>query len=166
MDTHFRSLPWMTLFPLRLMIAALPCLAIASPARADERASAATLLPAYRQECGSCHVPYPPGLLPAASWQRLLDHLPQHFGNDASLDAATLKELSTWLAAHAARSRRAMEPPPQDRITRSAWFRHEHDEVPQAAWTRPAVKSPANCTACHAQADQGDFSEDRVRIPR
>lgn len=166
MATHFSSLTRMNLLPVRQLIAVLPCLAIASLACAGDRAGATPLSPTYRQECGSCHVPYPPGLLPAASWQRLLEHLPQHFGSDASLDAATLKELSTWLAAYAGKSRRAMEPPPQDRITRSAWFRREHDEIAPTTWTSPAVKSPANCTACHAQADQGDFNEDRVRIRR
>jgi hypothetical protein len=123
-------------------------------------------LPKYRQECGGCHVAYPPALLPAASWQRLLGHLPQHFGSDASLDEATLKELSGWLQAHAGTSRRAVQVPPQDRITRSAWFLHEHAELPPATWKLPTVRSPANCTACHAQADQGDFNEHRVRIPR
>ena len=73
--------------------------------------------------------PIPPGLLPAASWQRLIDNLPRHFGTDASLDAATAKELSTWLAAHAGTDKRAREAPPEDRITRSAWFIREHDEV-------------------------------------
>src|SRR5688572_26755912 len=138
MTTHSPSLPWMTLFPVRLMVAVLPCLATATTACAGDRAGSAALLPAYRVECGSCHVPYPPRLLPAASWQRLLDHLPQHFGSDASLDAPTLKELSTWLAVHAGRSRRATETPPQDRITRSAWFRHEHDDIPPATWASRA----------------------------
>ena len=40
----------------------------------------------YRDECGSCHVAYPPGLLPAVSWQRLMSDLPRHYGTDASLD--------------------------------------------------------------------------------
>jgi hypothetical protein len=31
---------------------------------------------------------------------------------------------------------------------------------------RAAIKSPANCTACHRDAAQGDFEEDRVRIPK
>ncbi|MFZ5549121.1 MAG: diheme cytochrome c [Pseudomonadota bacterium] len=152
--------------PWRWLLAALPGLCLAPPASADEHAAPTPLLPAYRQECGSCHVAYPPRLLPAASWQRLLANLPQHFGSDASLDAATVKELSAWLGAHAATGKRAAPPPPQDRITRSAWFTREHDEVPPATWKLPAVKSPANCTACHAQADQGDFNEHRVRIPR
>ncbi|WP_445263697.1 diheme cytochrome c [Ramlibacter sp. PS3R-8] len=107
-----------------------------------------------------------PGLLPAASWQRLLQDLPRHFGTDASLDATTVAELSKWLAVHAATSRRFAAVPPQDRITRSDWFAREHREVPADAWKRAAVKSPANCAACHSGADQGDFDEHAVRIPR
>jgi len=124
------------------------------------------LLPAYRNECGTCHAPYPPGLLPAASWQRLMGTLPHHYGADASLDAPAAAALSAWLAANAAVPRRSREAPAQDRITRSRWFVREHDEVPPAAWTSAAVKSPANCGACHAQAADGDFDERRVRIPR
>jgi hypothetical protein len=132
----------------------------------DHRATAVPALPQYRQECGACHVAYPPGLLPAASWQRLMNGLGRHFGTDASLDAAATKEIAAWLAANAGTSRRARDEPPQDRITRSAWFVHEHDEVAPAVWQRPAVKRPANCAACHTQADQGDFNEHRIRIPR
>ena len=131
-----------------------------------QRAAGAPLLPKYRQECAACHIAYPPGMLPAASWQRLMNNLPRHYGSDASLDPATFKELSGWLAANAGTRKRVSEEPPQDRITRSAWFIRKHDEVPAAAWKLPAVKSPANCIACHAQADQGDFNEHRVRIPR
>jgi len=137
------------------------------PAHADgNRPLAVAPLPAYQQECAGCHVAYPPGLLPAASWRRLMDHLPQHFGTDASLDAQTVQQLPTWLAANAATGRRAGEVPPQDRITRTAWFVREHREVPAATWQRPAVKSAANCAACHTRAEQGDFDEDHVRIPR
>lgn len=41
-------------------------------------------------------------------------------------------------------TQRACEQPSEDRITRTAWFVHEHDDVPAATWTLPAVKSPAN----------------------
>ena len=109
---------------------------------------------------------YPPGMLSADSWQRLINSLPRHFGTDASLDAASVKELSAWLTANAGSYKRIREAPPQDRITTSAWFARTHEEVSAAAWRRPAIKSPANCSACHAQADQGDFNEHNVRIPR
>ncbi|GCL64228.1 diheme cytochrome c [Pseudaquabacterium pictum] len=157
-----RTLPMMTL---------LACLLAASPGRADgDRAAAQVPLhPAYRQECAACHLAYPPGLLPAASWRRLMDNLPRHFGTDASLDAATLQQLNTWLAANAGTHRKVARdpsPPPQDRITRAAWFVREHDEVPAATWTRPAIKSAAHCAACHTRADQREFRERDIRIPR
>jgi phage-related protein len=138
-----------------------------APVQADgRRAGVVPVLPQYQQECGSCHVAYPPALLPAASWQRLMNNLPRHYGVDASVESATANQLSAWLAAHAGASRRARQEPPDDRITRSAWFVREHDEVRAAVWQRPAVKSPANCGACHAQADQGVFDEHDIRIPR
>lgn len=144
-------------------------LALAAAAQADDdRAARVPLLPKYQQECGSCHTPYPPGMLPRASWQRLMANLPRHFGTDASLDAATRSELAAWLEAHAGTYRktaREAAPPPEDRITRAAWFQREHREVPAATWTSPAVKSASNCAACHTQADQGDFSERHLRLP-
>ena len=132
----------------------------------DQRGPRVALLSTYKQECAACHVAFPPGMLPPDSWRRLLNNLPRHYGTDASLDAATANELATWLSANAGTYRRVREAPPEDRITKSAWFIRKHDEVPAAAWQRPAVKSAANCTACHAQAAQGDFNEHTVRIPR
>ena len=149
-----------------LVFAVLLGPALAAQADGDHGGTRVPLLPKYQQECASCHVAYAPGLLPAESWQRLLNNLPQHFGTDASLDAATTKTLSTWLVANAGTSRRGREAPPEDRITKSAWFVREHGEVPAATWKRASVKSPSNCSACHAQGDQGDFNEHSVRIPR
>ena len=91
----------------------------AAPARADRVAM--PQLPAYQQECAACHMAYPPGLLPAASWQRLMGTLPKHFGTDASVDAATLKTLSDHLAANAGSFKKVARdpsPPPEDRIGR------------------------------------------------
>ena len=150
-------------------IAAALLLAASAQADDDGRAARVPRLPQYQQECGSCHTPYPPGMLPAASWQRLMANLPNHFGTDASLDAATLAELGAWLDRHAGTTRKVQRdpaPPPQDRITRAAWFVREHHDVKAATWTSPAVKSASNCAACHTQADQGDFSERNIRIPR
>ena len=154
--------------PRRALLLAMVGLAGLPAARAEEgaRLAQAPALPKYQQECAACHVAYPPGLLPAASWQRLMSNLPRHFGTDASLDAATEKEISTWLTQNAAARKRMATPPPEDRITRAAWFVRQHDEVPAETWKRASIKSAANCSACHSRADQGDFDEDNVRIPR
>ncbi|OYY63269.1 MAG: cytochrome C [Burkholderiales bacterium 28-67-8] len=154
-------------FARHALVAVMGATAALSAAHAEgRRIAAVSPLPQYQQECAACHIAYPPGLLPAASWQRVMNNLSHHYGTDASVDAATLKELSAWLASHAGTGKRAGVAPPDDRITRSAWFVRQHDEVPAAAWKRESVKSASNCAACHAQADQGDFDEDRVRIPR
>jgi hypothetical protein len=120
----------------------------------------------YTQECGACHAPFPPGLLPKESWQRLMDNLSRHYGTDASVDMATRNALNVWLTAHAGTGKRARSVPPEDRITRSDWFVREHDEVPRAAWSRASIKSAANCGACHSGTADGMYDEHNVRIPR
>jgi len=147
------------------------CVALAASAGTvlageGERRARVPLLPQYQQECAACHVAFPPGLLPAASWRRLMDNLPRHFGTDASLEAPVAAQISGWLTANAGTSRRGREEPPQDRITRSAWFEHEHGRIAAATWKSPQVKSAANCAACHTTANQGVFNEHDVRIPR
>jgi len=150
-------------FPRAVLLPAL--LALAGAALAD--GPARTPLPSlYRDECGSCHVPFPPGLLNAGSWQRVMDGLARHHGVDASLDAASAAQIGAWLQASAGSGRRAGDNPPENRITRSAWFVRKHDEVPASAWQGPAVKSAANCIACHPRADQGAYDEHDIRIPR
>jgi len=96
----------------------------------------------------------------------MLSGLDQHYGSDASLDPALVRQIGTWLEAHASTYKRVREQPPQDRITRSAWFERKHRELDAAVWQRTAVGSRANCMACHTRADRGDFDDDRVRIPK
>lgn len=125
-------------------------------------------LPKYLQECAACHIAYPAGMLPAASWQRLMGSLNKHYGTDASLDAASQREISDWLKTNAGTYKRVSEAPPQDRITQSAWFlrKHRDGEVPAGVWKRASVGSAAHCAACHTKAAQGNFSERDIRIPK
>lgn len=151
-----------------LCLLALPLSLSLSPASADDdeaRGARRAPMPAvYVEECGGCHAPYPAYGLPAASWRGLMDGLDRHFGTDASLVPAQAATIRGWLVANAG-TRPADRAAPL-RITRMRWFLHEHDEVPAALWRSPAVKSPANCTACHRGADRGAYSEHDVRLPR
>ncbi|OQC01760.1 MAG: Dihem cytochrome c [Alphaproteobacteria bacterium ADurb.Bin100] len=123
-------------------------------------------LPSYAQECGSCHMAFAPALLPAPSWQRIMNGLGRHYGTDASLDAASAQKIGAWLQANAGTYKRVREEPPQDRMTQSNWFLRKHREVAPDVFRRASIKSAANCTACHGGADQGNFSEHAVRIPK
>ncbi|WP_439112587.1 diheme cytochrome c [Hydrogenophaga sp.] len=133
-------------------------------------ADSARLLPrdmpaAYTAECAACHTAYPPGMLPARSWQRIMTGLDQHYGTDAALDAATVQQLGTWLQANAATYKRVAEVPPQDRITRSVWFERKHRDIEPPVWKHASVKSAANCAACHTGADQGNYDDDDLKFP-
>jgi hypothetical protein len=132
--------------------------------------------PVYREECGSCHMAYPPGLLPAASWDRIMNGLNDHFGDNAGLDAATKTEITRYLTEHSAdgsayrHSRRLLRTLAPDsiplRITQTPYIRHEHNELPaRVVVGNPDVRSLSNCNACHTQAEQGSFSESGIRIP-
>jgi mono/diheme cytochrome c family protein len=131
---------------------------------------------AWQQECASCHIAYAPAFLPKASWRKMMGGLDQHFGDDASLDPATQADILKFLEAHAADSgnsrmgRRVMQgmdaQNPPLRITETRWFVRKHDEVPRSTWSRKSIGSPANCAACHRQAEQGNFDEDAIRIPK
>lgn len=154
------------ILPLRLKAALLLAMTAAAVRADDDRLRTATPSPLYRQECGSCHMAFPPGLLPAVSWQRIMQGLDKHYGVDASLEAADIRAISQWLQGNSGTYKRVAEAPPEDRITRSAWFARKHREVRDSVWRRPAVGGRANCQACHGGADQGDFDDDRIHIPR
>jgi len=130
----------------------------------------------WQAECGACHLAYHPGLLPARSWQAVMAGLERHFGENAALDGPTRDAITGFLAANAADrndSRRsakiAVSIAPGAtpvRITETRYFLAKHDEIGAGVWKRPAVGGAANCAACHRTAEQGDFSERNVAIPR
>ncbi len=139
----------------------------ASPALAGAGGQKAPASPAWREECSSCHVAYPPRLLPADSWRAVMAGLKTHFGTDASVDANTATAIERFLVANAGmRPMRSVDGRPSLRITTTPWFVRKHDEVRAATWRLPAVKSPANCAACHTGAEQGDFNERNIHLPR
>lgn len=139
---------------------------ITAAVKGDTRGKRAPPPSAYIEECASCHAAFLPRMLPAESWQRLLRNLPEHFGTDASLDAALTREIGDWLLANAGDARRFPSPPADERITRSRWFERQHDEISAKTWQRESIQKRSNCTACHRGADQGDFNEHDVRIPK
>ena len=51
----------------------------------------------YIKECGSCHFPYQPGLLPANSWKKMMVNLDKHFETDATLAPEDFVTLSKYL---------------------------------------------------------------------
>jgi cytochrome c553 len=149
------------------LVGLVMALMLAAEAAAGERRLLLQSNDAWKSECGSCHVAYPPHLLSAQSWRMIMNDLGRHFGVDASIDVGTTAAaIGTFLEANAAPERGKHSDPATLRITETRWFRHEHGEITTATWAGPKVGSAANCGACHGGAANGEFSERNVRVPR
>lgn len=132
--------------------------------------------PVYKEECGSCHMAYPAGLLTSASWEKLMSGLEDHFGDNAELDVDTHKIITGFLVKNSAdqskyRGSRKFSQSVQSgnvplRISEIPYFKHEHDEIPaRMVKGNPEVTSFSNCNGCHSKAEQGMFNEHDVHIP-
>jgi hypothetical protein len=130
----------------------------------------------YQRECGACHFAYQPGLLPKHDWQRIMDALGEHYGDDASLDEVQAAEIRRFLLDNAAEHERASRArafaagsdsgEALPRITTTVYFRREHAELPTRIVAANAeVGSFSNCPACHRNADDGIYNEHQVIIP-
>lgn len=130
----------------------------------------------YTSECSSCHVAYPPVFLPQKSWDRLLQQLDHHFGQNAELlDQNTMQTLKLFLSKNNFDHSRIKQrygnrfdtPGTPIRVTETRFFQAIHREVPDRYVTQnPKVKTFARCAACHQGAERGSFDERGIHIPR
>lgn len=132
----------------------------------------------YKEECGSCHFAYQPGLLPEKSWDKLLNAkaLHNHFGEVADLDKDTLEAIRDYAFANSADKSyyklarkitiATEEGEPPLRITDVKYIKRKHHDIPEKmVKDNKDVKSLSYCNACHTQAEKGVFREDTVSIP-
>jgi mono/diheme cytochrome c family protein len=123
----------------------------------------------YNQQCNVCHFAYPPGMLPAGSWKKLMESIPQHFTSQVMINIDTQEEISNWLQANAGSLALVAEEPPHHRITQSAWWTKIHlnnPKIPSAVLKKPAVSKGASCVACHQAAARGVFNAKTVQVPK
>ena len=122
--------------------------------------------PVVKTECGSCHIAFSPSMLPAKSWQSMMGALKNHFGDDASVDAATASRITRYLTINAADSggsqgdklvRGVSANNPPLRITELPNWVRKHRKVPAWEWVHKDVRTRANCAACHADAERGYY---------
>ena len=136
----------------------------------------AKVIPAYNstyiQACGACHFPYPPGLLPARSWEALIAGLEEHFGENAELSSGEVGVIRDYLLTNAAdRSENEFSKSILKsihfsqitlRITNIPLIKNRHSEVIAVLGDEQQF---SECIACHPDASNGDFSEKDAQIP-
>jgi cytochrome b len=127
----------------------------------------------YQKECGACHYAFNPGLLPASSWAGLMTDLGDHFGEDASLDAATTHNLTVWLVSNAAETfdtesanrLRTVATGEPHRITAAPYWVRKHAGIATDVFARTSVGGKFNCHACHRDAASGRYDDQAIAIP-
>lgn len=117
----------------------------------------------WQEECGSCHMAFPPRLLTDADWKKLMSGLDKHFGDNAELNAKDRQAIEDYLVRHAGTG--ARHSATSLRITETPWFQREHRSISPKEWVHPDVKSRANCKACHQTVGQDRWSERDISVP-
>jgi len=131
--------------------------------------------PTYKEECGACHFVYQPELLPSASWVKIMDKLDDHFGEEIELDPNSNKLISDYLntngaekssAKRALKIMRSLGTQAPLRITETPYIREKHHEISPSVFERKSIGSLSNCIACHKTAEEGNYEDDYVVIPK
>ncbi|MFA7416182.1 MAG: diheme cytochrome c [Rhizobium sp.] len=149
-----------------LMSMAIFAMAGQIPVHAEDERYSPVTNERTKAECSACHMAYPAGLLPQNSWKALMTSLPNHFGEDASLDEVVRQEIEDYLVANAldANGRSSSNAKPGDapmRISEMPWFAREHGpRLIARAKADEKIGSISNCAACHRGAEQGYFEDD------
>ncbi|MFT5702577.1 MAG: hypothetical protein ACI8ZB_005500 [Desulforhopalus sp.] len=129
----------------------------------------------FKQECGACHFAYQPGLLPSGSWEKILSNLPSHFGEEVSLDQEVKNIISEYLRSNAAehssakRARKILKSLREQtplRISQTPYIQEKHHELDSSIFNRESIGSKSNCNACHPTAEQGNYDDNFVKIPK
>jgi cytochrome b len=139
----------------------------------EERFKASLKAQPWSVECSGCHLAYPPGILPAASWDRMLDEQHEHFGEDLGLSPAKIAVLrdyarrmppASWGAWKLQRSATAAGSP--QRLSEVAFWRHAHHGLPDSAFRPPSSAGRHECEACHADAHSGIFHPRMIHMSK
>jgi hypothetical protein len=129
--------------------------------------------PAYRENCGACHLAYPPKLLPASSWKKIINRSEDHFGEPLVINTKNKEIISRYLIENSAERSsckkavkivKSLQGESPVRITEIPYIRDKHRKIPLKTLERKSIGSLSNCSACHNKADQGVFSKRDIKI--
>ena len=129
----------------------------------------------FYEECSSCHVLYPPFLLPRTSWEKMMDDLENHFGDDASLEVEDMLSIKSYLLSHAANNStkeaahyilESIENNDTIAITKTPYWIKRHKEIDKEIFFGKKVGKKSNCKACHTNFESGLLNDNDIAIPK
>jgi len=140
---------------------------------ANEKQDYSLLHQDFVNECGSCHIAYPPFLLPEKSWVSMMATLENHFGDDASIDSQTNASIFSFLKNNSAETsnqksawkilKSLKDNNSTIAITQTPYWKKKHRKIDKELFASKEVKSKANCKACHQDIEYGLIEKNLVK---
>lgn len=136
----------------RVALAMPLCLWFGAALADNESGDFAPVEATTKAECSACHNAYPAELLPASSWNQILDTLGSHFGEDASLKPDQIAVIRDYLTGHAMPEPAGVDPASLPlRITEYPWYKRIHGKrLTARAKADPKIGTLSNCAGCHS----------------
>lgn len=131
--------------------------------------------PLFSSECSSCHILYPPTLLPKKSWKIMMSDLQNHFDTDASLDKEEEQNILAYLLENSAENStseasvkilQSMLNQDIIAITQTPFWKRRHAVIDESYFKNTKVKSKANCKACHNDIQRGLLEDSNIKLPQ
>lgn len=124
-----------------------------NPSNSPERASPNYQLgqQLYLENCSSCHIPIPPGVLPTETWKQVLENPQDHYGTQVPTMLGPVVLLMWDYLRTFSRPVNPEESVPT-LVAQSRYFKALHPKV-----ELPEVVTNKTCVTCHQGANQLDY---------
>jgi cytochrome b len=121
----------------------------------------------FYRDCGDCHKVYPPHILPAASWRKIMGSLDNHRGEkitDENISMVNQETILNYLVENSADSStrevsvktlHSLGQRVPKTITKTPYWRETHKHIPRSVYKTKKIKDKSNCFACHKDFEHG-----------
>lgn len=101
-----------------------------------------------------------------------MSDLENHFGDDASIDIETNKEILAFLVKNSAETStmeaswnflNSINNKDIIAISKTDFWKERHKEIPKNLFKNNQIKSEANCKACHSDIEKGLIEDENIK---
>ena len=101
-----------------------------------------------------------------------MNDLENHFGDDASIDDKTNKEILAFLVKNSAETStmeaswnflNSINNKDIIAISKTNFWKERHKEIPKNLFKNNQIKSEANCKACHSDIEKGLIEKENIK---
>ena len=101
-----------------------------------------------------------------------MSDLENHFGDDASIDDKTNKEILAFLVKNSAETStmeaswnflNSINNKDIIAISKTDFWKERHKEIPKNLFKNNQIKSKANCKACHSDIEKGLVEDENIK---